>query len=99
MNKFDAPERESVVLRMQDPKRVRPKFVREPDMDKVIDALLRLAMEISVIRDRLDIHEALAELHGIPADAIESFEATPQIEARRRERRDRLVRGVIADLR
>ena len=99
MSKFDSEERTSIVSMMHDPKRARPQFIRNVDMDKVVDALLRLSMEVSVIRDRLDIHEALAEQHGIAADAVESFVATPEIEARRRERRERLVRGVISDLR
>ncbi|HRX88060.1 MAG TPA: hypothetical protein P5528_01325 [Steroidobacteraceae bacterium] len=99
MNKFDVVERTSVVSMMHDPKRVRPQFIRELDMDKVVDALLRLTMEISVIRDRLDIYEALGEQCGITDAAIESFKATPEIDARRRERRERLIRGVISDLR
>ena len=72
MSKFDSEERASIVSMMHDPKRARPQFIRNVDMDKVVDALLRLAMEVSVIRDRLDIHEALAEQHGIAADAVEA---------------------------
>ena len=82
-----------------DPERTKPQFLNEPGMDKAIDAIMRLAMEISVLRDRLDTHEALAEKTGAyTSDDIENYSADPDRAARRAAERNRLIEALLHDL-
>lgn len=50
---------------IKDPNRVKPEFVKQPDMDKLIAVVLRLAMENTVLRDRLVRQENLLKAHNI----------------------------------
>jgi hypothetical protein len=79
--------------------RRKPGFIKNPNVDGLVAAVIRLTMEVSALRDRLDIHEALAERHGIGgADAIEKFEPDPALTERRMRRRERLIALVVRDL-
>lgn len=83
-----------------DTERTKPRFLSEPGMDKAVSAIMRLAMEISVLRDRLDTHEALAERTGAYTAAdIEEFTPDPARAAQRAERRAALIEGLLHDLR
>ena len=84
---------------MSDPARERFKFIEQVDMDRVVAAILRLTMEVSVLRDRIDTHESLAEKHGGYSRAdVESYRPTPEEEQRRAERRNALVARLVRDL-
>lgn len=44
---------------IKDPARLKPEFIANPDMDKLVAVVLRLAMENGVLRDRLARQENL----------------------------------------
>lgn len=50
---------------IKDPSRVKPEFIREPDMDKLVAVVLRLAMECGVLRDRVARQEQLLKAHDV----------------------------------
>ena len=84
---------------MSDPAREPHHFIDTPDMDRVVAALLRVTMEISVLRDRLDAHESLAAKHGLYTEEdIEAFEPSPEEQARQTERRKTLIARLVRDL-
>ena len=84
---------------MSDPARERFKFIEQVDMDRVVAAILRLTMEVSVLRDRIDTLESLAEKYGGYSLAdVESYRPTPEEEQRRAERRRTLVARIVRDL-
>ena len=84
---------------MSDPARERFRFIEQVDMDRVVAAILRLTMEVSVLRDRIDTHESLAEKHGgYSLEDVESYRPTPEEEQGRAERRRTLVARVVRDL-
>jgi hypothetical protein len=77
----------------------RPEFMAPLAGDKVLDAVMRLAMELSVIRDRMDATEAvLAEADPALLEKIEAFVAGPELEQARRQRRETLVHRLLRDL-
>ena len=78
----------------------RPDFMGAISGDRVLDAVMRLAMEVSVLRDELDTYEAvLGEAQDDFSERLESFRASPELEAKRMERRRTLVRRLLRDLR
>jgi len=91
----------SVRTLINDAHRRKPEFMTEPGMDKALAAIMRLAMEVSVLRDRLDTHEALAERSGAyTSEEVECFIAGPERETKRgyRDQPGRAV-GVLCLLR
>ncbi|MCC5868077.1 MAG: hypothetical protein JJU27_06155 [Gammaproteobacteria bacterium] len=79
--------------------RTKPVFLQEPGMDKAVSAILRLAMEVSVLRDRLATHELLADRSGAyTREEVESFLPDRDEDARRRAWRDDLVERLMHDL-
>ena len=78
----------------------RPDFMGDISGDRVLDAVMRLAMEVSVLRDELDVYETLlSEEQPAFRERLESFRASPELEAQRMERRRTLVRRLLRDLR
>lgn len=78
----------------------RPDFMGDISGDRVLDAVMRLAMEVSVLRDELDVYEAvLTEAEPAFRKSLESFKASPELEAARMTRRRTLVRRLLRDLR
>lgn len=66
----------------------RPYFFDDPSVDKVLAIVMALTGEVSVLRDRLDTHEKLAESKIWPtAENVEAFEITEDVEAERDLRR------------
>jgi hypothetical protein len=58
----------------------RPQYFSDPDVDRLLAVILPLIGEVSVLRERLDTVERLAEKHGLfDQDEIEEF--TPDIDA------------------
>lgn len=78
----------------------RPDFMPPPSGDRVLNAVMRLAMEVSVLSDRLDVYEQVAgDLAPEFKDRVDSFSATPELENARLERRRKLIRRLLRDLR
>lgn len=79
--------------------RTKPVFLKEPGMDKAISAILRLAMEVSVLHDRLATHELLADRSGAyTREEVELFQPDRDEDARRRAWRTDLVERLTHDL-
>ena len=74
----------------------RPTYLRPGDLDRVMIILVALTSEVSALRDRLDTHEAVAEL-GVTAtsQAIEAYELTPERQAAREAARTAMLRRVL----
>lgn len=95
----DKKETPSVTDLMLDKQRTKPAFIANPNMDQVVDVVLRLAMEISVLRDRMDIYEQLAEDQGFGGtEKIEGFTADEALQTKQSERREKLVQRILHDL-
>lgn len=98
MSEEEQPSR-SVHMLMTDPARAKPEFVAEAGMDKTLSAVMRLAMEISVLRDRLDTHEVLAEQSGAYSSTdVEAYRADPERAAKRAAARRKLIESLLHDL-
>lgn len=90
---------QSVAEMMMAEQRRKPDFISEPKMDKLVDVVLRLAMEVSVLRERLDIHEAIAAENGTGGpQAVEDFVPDEAFVKRQQEQRELWVDRVLNDL-
>lgn len=84
---------------MSNPLRERHKFIDQVDMDSIVAVLLRLGMEISVLRERLDAHESLAQKYGVYSfDEVDAYQPTAEEAQRRERRRKQLVARIVRDL-
>ncbi len=72
----------------------RPWFYEDPDVERVFNIAMALAMELAVTRQRLDALERLLEERGLLAQAdIERFRPAPEAEtARQLWNRDYIAR-------
>lgn len=62
----------------------RPEFARDPQVDKLVSIVMNLAGEVSVLRERMDTIERMADAKGLFSTAdIDAFEVTPEIDAER----------------
>jgi hypothetical protein len=74
----------------------RPEYLNPSDVDAVMMMLVALMSEVSALRDRLDTHEAVAELGGtITTAAIEAYELTPERHAAREASREAMLKRVL----
>ena len=74
----------------------RPYFFDDPSVDKVLAMVMALAGEVSVLYDRLDTHERLAEADIRPTAAnIDAFDLTEEIEKVRDQRRSEYLARVL----
>lgn len=65
---------ESPVKLLRTAKGKRPQYFSDPDVDRLLAIVVPLIGEVSVLRDRLDTVERLAEKHGLFAqEEIEKF--------------------------
>lgn len=81
------------------PRLPRPRQIEELTPDQTVAALLRLAMEVTVLRDRLRTHEALLEKAGVLSRAeVEAFRPDPEESAERMRASMRLVEKLLGDL-
>ncbi|MEM1089906.1 MAG: hypothetical protein AAF552_01495 [Pseudomonadota bacterium] len=77
----------------------RPEQLEALSPDQVVAVVLRLAMELSVLRDRLRTHEQLLAEHNLLSpESVDSYlpskeEATARMDAGRR-----LIEQIISDL-
>ncbi|MEL7188488.1 MAG: hypothetical protein AAGK17_02960 [Pseudomonadota bacterium] len=73
----------------------RPKFYTQEGMDEAMSMILVLAREFSIMRDRLDTIEKIAEDKGIIlGDEIEQYTPDEATAAKRRERRASLLESL-----
>ena len=62
----------------------RPYFMKDPDVDRLLAIAAALTAEVSVVRERLDTMERLAEQGLVPTPAnIEAYRPTPEVEVAR----------------
>ncbi len=74
----------------------RPDYLRPGDVDAVMVMVIALMSEVSALRDRLDTHEAVADLGGsVTTAAIEAYELTPQRQADREANREAMLKRVL----
>ncbi len=74
----------------------RPDYLRPGDVDAVMIMLVALMSEVSALRDRLDTHEAVADLGGaVTTAAIEAYEITPERHAAREANREAMLKRVL----
>lgn len=77
----------------------RPTHLDSLTADQLVAALLRLTMEISVLRDRLATQSALLEHHGVlEQQALENYAPTAEELVERSAARTELIAGLIDDL-
>ncbi|WP_428149656.1 hypothetical protein [Brevundimonas sp.] len=74
----------------------RPQYLRAEDIDRLGIMMVALMSEVSALRDRLDTHEAVAELGSpVTREAIEAYELTPERRERREVERQALLKRVL----
>ena len=74
----------------------RPAYLQPTDVDRVMIMMVALMSEVSALRDRLDTHEAVAELGGAPTvDAVEAYELTAERQAAREANRQAMLKRVL----
>lgn len=74
----------------------RPEYLQPGDLDRVMIMLVALMSEVSALRDRIDTHEAVADLGGSPTTAaIEAYELTPERQAAREANRAAMLKRVL----
>ena len=80
--KAAAPQPE--IKRIRTAKGRRPYFFDDPNVDKLLAMLMALTGEVSVIRERLDTHERLAEKKKFSTSAnIEAYKPTESVDQAR----------------
>ena len=80
-------------------KLARPEQLKTLTNDQLVAVILRLTMEISVLRDRLATHECLMEEKGLLASAdIDSYSPDADEARARAASRTKLIEGVMRDL-
>ena len=76
------PYPEPKVKRIRTAKGRRPYFFDDPNIDKLLAMIMALTGEVSVIRERLDTHERLAQKKKVPThQAIEDYKPDDVTEA------------------
>lgn len=74
-------------------------FFDAPVVDAIVNSLTGLAMELSVVRERLDTLERALAKQGIAAsDLIEDFEADAETKRARTQARLRIIRSTLDPL-
>ena len=78
----------------------RPHQLQSLTPDQLVAVVLHLAMEISVLRDRLATHEALLDAGNVmPRETVESFAPDGDESARRTAARAELITALLDKLR
>ena len=84
---------------IKDPLRVKPDFIANPNMDKLISVVMRLAMENSVLRDRIVRQEELLIRKGVlTVDDIDEYEPDKETTLASQVESFELIRAIINDL-
>lgn len=73
----------------------RPRYLKPDDIDKMMIMFVALMSEVSALRDRLDTHEAVADLGGAATTAaVEAYELTPERHLAREANRQAMLKRV-----
>lgn len=84
------------IKRIRTAKGRRPYFFDDPNIDRLIAMLMALVAEVSVIRERLDTHERLAQENRVATpDEIESYEPPDHVLQERADRRERYIGRIL----
>jgi len=84
------------IKRIRTAKGRRPYFHEDPNTDKIVAMLMALIGEVSVIRERLDTHERLAEKdRQASIEAVEKYKANDEVSQERAEWRDAYIGRVL----
>lgn len=84
---------------IKDPSRVKPAFIETPNMDKIVSVIMRLAMENSVLRDRMARQEDLLISRGVlSAEDFESYAPSKEAAVVSQGESFDLIRAIINDL-
>ena len=84
---------------IKDPSRVKPEFIQTPNMDKMVSVLMRLAMENSVLRDRIERQERLLISHELLSEAeFEEYTPSQEVAALSQAESFKLISAIINDL-
>ncbi len=74
----------------------RAQFFDDPAVDALLVAVLELAQDVSVLRDRVDAYEYFLDAHGLAArDAFERYELPAKVQADQAARAKRLIERVL----
>lgn len=74
----------------------RPEYLRPDDVDQMMIMFVALMSEVSSLRDRIDTHEALAELgNPVTSAAVEAFKLAEERRNAREEMRQALLKRVL----
>lgn len=77
----------------------RPHQLDKLNADQVVAVVMRLAMEISVLRDRLRTHEQLLAQHDVLSESdVDEFSPSKAEAAARNQARTELIESIINDL-
>ncbi len=97
MVKEDIDKRVDALIK--NPSRVKPEFITNPNMDKMISVIMRLAMENTVLRDRIIRQEKLLIKKGVLSeDDIEDYELDKEASRMSQSESFDLIRAIINDL-
>jgi hypothetical protein len=74
----------------------RPVYLQNPEQDQLLAIALALAGEVSVLRERLDTMERIAETKGLLTTAeIEAYQPSQQVEQEREQWRAEYIARVL----
>ncbi|MEM1019669.1 MAG: hypothetical protein AAGJ09_04165 [Pseudomonadota bacterium] len=77
-----------------------PNFTAQPGNDQLMEMVLALAAEVSVLRDRLDAHERLADAGQAPTPtAVDAYEPPVEVGDLRSQRRATLLSKLFRPIR
>ena len=84
---------------IKDPKREKPEFIANPNMDKLISVMMRLAMENAVLRDRIVRQEQLVVEHKVLSQAdFETYDSDKATLSESQNESFELIRAIAKDL-
>ena len=77
----------------------RPRQLDDLSPDQIVAVLMRLAMEVCVLRDRLATHEQLLGQRDVMSrDEVEAYVPSGDESVRRQQARNDLIENIIKDL-
>lgn len=77
----------------------RPKYFTDPDVDRLWSVMLALAGEVSILRDRLDVHERLSHAAGGFGTAeVDGFDPDDAQTADRAARREAFLKRTLRSI-
>lgn len=84
---------------IKDPARLKPEFMANPNMDKLVAVVLRLAMENGVLRDRITRQEQLLKSANVLSeDDYENYEPDDGTVRQLQTENFDLIRAIAKDL-